>query len=197
MTHRAAVRVALAQLSVRIGDIHGNAAQVIAAAEQARDESRAGVVVFPELALSGYPPDDLLLRKALPAAVAAALDELRQKIRGITAVVGYPEFADDGLYNAAIVLRDGRCLGHYRKQCLRDDGVFAECRYFRAGGDACVFEHAGWRLAVTLGIDICQPQPAAQAKAAGAELLLNAGASPFRMGAQGQRETVTARRSRD
>lgn len=194
---RGPLRVALAQFAARVGDVHGNAAQIISVARQARDDARADVVVFPELALLGYPPDDLLLRPALPAAVTAALAQLQQHSDGITLVVGYPEFAADGLYNAALVLRDGRRLGNYRKQCLPDCGVFDEQRHFRAGTQACVFEQTGWRLGVTLCEDIWQPQPAAQASAAGAELLLNLNASPFHVGKQAQREAVVGQRARD
>src|SRR5699024_6843500 len=148
---------------------------------------RADVVVFPEMALLGYPPDDLLLRKALPAVVAAGLEELTQQIHGITAVIGYPEFTAAGLYNAALVLRDAQRIANYRKHCLPNYGVFDEHRHFRAGTDACVFEQGGWRIGVTVCEDIWQPEPAAQAKAEGAELLLNLNASPFHVGKQAQR----------
>lgn len=185
----------MAQLNLRVGDIQGNAAQMVAAARQARNEFRADVVAFPEMALLGYPPDDLLLRDRLPDAINAALDGLQNDIRGITAIIGYPEFADGLVYNAATVLRDGCRIAGYRKHCLPNYGVFDERRHFTAGSQACVFDQSGIRIGITLCEDIWQPGPAAKACEAGAQLLVNLNASPFHVGKQAEREAQTRRRA--
>lgn len=188
MTQAGALRVVMAQLDLSVGDVQGNAAQMIAAAGQARDAHGAGVVAFPELALLGYPPDDLLLRRGLPAAIDQGLARLCQEIDGITAVVGYPEFDGAAIYNAAAVVRDGRVIAGYRKQCLPNYGVFDERRHFSVGAQPCVFEQTGWRIAVSVCEDIWEPGPAAQARAAGGQLLINLNASPFHIGKQAERE---------
>ena len=137
------LRIALAQLNVWVGDIEGNARQMINAAMTARDDHGADLVVFPEMALIGYPPDDLLLRRGLPRAIDTALERLTHQLTGITAVIGYPEYDGDIIYNAAVVVRDGERLAHYRKQCLPNYGVFDERRHYRPGDSPCVFELAG------------------------------------------------------
>ena len=189
------LRIALAQLNVWVGDIEGNARQMVDAATTARDEYGADLVAFPEMALLGYPPDDLLLRRGLPNAIDTALTRLAQELRGITAVIGYPEYDDDIIYNAAVVVRDGERIAHYRKQCLPNYGVFDERRHYRPGDAPCVFELAGRRVGVTICEDIWEAGPAAQAKAAGAELLVNLNASPFHVEKQTERESLLAQRA--
>src|SRR5882757_1157967 len=125
--------IAAAQLNLWVGDIDGNVGKIIDAARRARDELGADLLLTPELSLLGYPPDDLLLRGALPQAVAAGLARIREASQGIHIVVGYPEFADDGLYNAALVLRDGQQIAQARKQLLPNYGVFDEKRHFLGG----------------------------------------------------------------
>ncbi|ROO28048.1 NAD+ synthase [Salinisphaera japonica] len=191
------LRIAMAQLNVWVGDIAGNTRQIIEAAHTARDRDRADIVVVPELALIGYPPDDLLLRRGLPDAIAAALDELQAGITGITAVVGYPEYAGEAIYNAARVIRDGQAIAHYRKQCLPNYGVFDERRHYRPGDAPCVFEQAGHAIGVTICEDIWETGPAAQARAAGAEMLVNLNASPFHADKQPERERLLAGRATD
>lgn len=197
MTQNGALRVVMAQLNLRVGDVEGNAAQMIAAAGRARDDYQADVIAFPEMALLGYPPDDLLLRLGLPGAIDSALAGMQEKIHGITAVVGHPEFVDDSIYNAAAVLRDGRIIGGYRKQCLPNYGVFDERRHFSAGTDACVFDQAGWRIGVIVCEDMWQPEPTAQAHEAGARFLISLNASPFHVGKQAQREAFVGQRAAD
>ncbi len=191
------LRIAMAQLNVWVGDIAGNTRQIIEAAHTARDRDRADIVVVPELALIGYPPDDLLLRRGLPDAIAAALDELQAGITGITAVVGYPEYAGQAIYNAARVIRDGQAIAHYRKQCLPNYGVFDERRHYRPGDAPCVFEQAGHAIGVTICEDIWETGPAAQARAAGSEMLVNLNASPFHADKQPERERLLAGRATD
>src|SRR5690606_8286193 len=120
------MRIALAQLNLFVGDVAGNTQRLIAATAQARDELRADLVLFPELSLCGYPPEDLLFHNGLRRQVANALDELRPSVQGITVVAGYPEYAPEGIYNAAAVLRDGQVVADYRKQELPNYRVFDE-----------------------------------------------------------------------
>jgi NAD+ synthase (glutamine-hydrolysing) len=201
------MKIAMAQLNLWVGDIDGNVDKIIAAAHTARDEHGADLVVSPEMAVLGYPPDDLLLRRALPAAIAAALTRIRESVRGITVVVGYPEYVgeyvevsaagDPGIYNAAAVFRDGEKLGNYRKQCLPNYGVFDERRHYRPGAAPCVLEVAGVRVGITICEDVWEPGPAAQAAAAGAQVLVNLNASPFHAGKRAEREAVLTERARD
>src|SRR5262245_31503711 len=143
-----ALRLALAQLNLIVGDVTGNTQRVIDTAADARDRLKADLVLFPELSLCGYPPEDLLFHKGLRRQVTAALDRVRTETRGIAVMVGYPEYADDGIYNAAAVLRDGALLASYRKQELPNYKVFDEKRYFRHGRDTRVIELAGVRVAL-------------------------------------------------
>ena len=110
------LRIAMAQLNLLVGDIEGNTNRLIAIAEQARDELQADVVVFPELSLTGYPPEDLLLRQGLHRRVLAALETIKRHVYGIDMVIGYPHEAIGGLYNAASIVRDGKLLCTYHKQ---------------------------------------------------------------------------------
>lgn len=187
----------MAQLNLWVGDIEGNVDKMVAAVAEARDHHRADLVVFPEMAVLGYPPDDLLLRRGLPDAVARGVDRITREVQGITAVVGYPEFTGDAIYNAALVITDGVRRGNYRKQCLPNYGVFDERRHYQPGDSPCVLEVAGVPVGVTICEDIWQPEPAAAAQAAGARVLVNLNASPFSMGKQAERERVVARRARD
>jgi NAD+ synthetase len=191
-----ALRLAAAQINLWVGDLEGNAARIIEAAVQARDVLKAELVLTPELSLLGYPPDDLLLRTALPQAVARALERIRRAVQGIHLVVGHPEFAPEGAYNAATVFRDGQVVARARKQLLPNYGVFDEKRHFEPGrGPTAVFELAGRRLGLCICEDLWGPGPAASAKAAGAELLLNINASPFHHGKPAERLSVLRARA--
>ncbi len=188
------LRIALAQLNLRVGDVPGNVAKLIAAAAYARDELFAHAVVFPELAITGYPPEDLLLRADFCAAAQAGLDELAQCITGIDAVVGYPHSEAGKLYNAAALLRGGKVIARYYKQHLPNYSVFDEKRYFAAGDSPCVVDMQGVPVAITVCEDIWLPGPVLQAKAAGARLMLNLNASPFHAGKGAERETLLRQR---
>jgi NAD+ synthase (glutamine-hydrolysing) len=188
--------VALAQLNPTVGDISGNARKVADGIAQARDEG-AGMVVFPELALTGYPPEDLLLKTSFLDAARAALDELASQTRGVVALVGFPERADD-VYNSAAVLADGRVAGVYRKIHLPNYGVFDEQRYFQAGSEPALFELDGVRIGVTICEDIWEPGPPATTEAlAGAEVIVNLSASPYHAGKGLERERMLVQRARD
>ena len=190
--------LALAQLNLWVGDIDGNIGKIIAAARKARDTLQADLLACPELSLMGYPPDDLLLRTALPQAIEAGIDRLLAEVEGITLVIGLPEFAEgraDGpLYNAAYVIRDGQVQHRYRKQQLPNYGVFDERRHFKPGDAPCVFELKGRRIGLTICEDAWFSAPSEQARAAGAELLLNINASPWSRGKPGERRRVLDQR---
>lgn len=180
------LRIALAQSDFLVGDVPGNLARIKALAEQARDSLRADIVVFPELCLIGYPPEDLLLRDSVGLRVAAALEALGDVV-GIDIVIGYPRRDGGKLYNMAGVYRDGRCVAEYAKHELPNYQVFDEKRYFSTGNSPCVFECKGYRIGLTVCEDIWHAAPAAAARSAGAGLLLNLNASPFHRGKQDER----------
>jgi NAD+ synthase (glutamine-hydrolysing) len=196
MPQSSAFRIALAQANFLVGDIPGNIGRVIALATEARDRLQASLVVFPELTLIGYPPEDLLLRPSLERRVQEALGRLAE-VRGITLVLGYPGWRGDQFYNLAGVWRDGELLAEYAKQKLPNYDVFDEKRYFQAGHAPVVIDHDGFRLGLSVCEDIWHPEPAALAKQAGAELLLNINASPFHAGKQAERIAVVAQRVRE
>ncbi len=189
--------LALAQLNLHVGALEANAGRVIEAAREARDRLGARLVVFPELTLTGYPPEDLLLREDFLDATAEQLRRVAGAARGIDLVVGYPVRKAGSLYNAAGVLRDGELIAEYHKQALPNYSVFDEKRYFEPGLEACVFELDGLRVGLTICEDVWEPEPARLAAEAGAELLLNLNASPFHKGKAPEREELLAARARD
>ena len=176
----APLRLAAAQLNLWVGDIEGNVGKIIDAARHARDELKADLVACPELSMLGYPPDDLLLRTALPRAIEDGVARLLREVHGITLIVGLPEFSPEGRYNAAWVIRDGAVIARYRKQLLPNYGVFDEKRHFLPGNEsAAVFDLRGVPVGFCVCEDVWGPGPAAAAKAAGAKLLININASPY------------------
>jgi NAD+ synthase (glutamine-hydrolysing) len=182
------LKILLAQIDLLVGDVPGNARRVAEVAHRARDLHQAQVVVLPELALTGYPPEDLLLRPELSRRVDRALEGLLGEVPGITLILGYPRRGGTALYNCAGVIRDGRLLAEYRKQELPNYGVFDEKRYFQPGERPCVLELEGVRVGITLCEDIWVPDPARRARDAGAQVLINLNASPFHFGKQAERE---------
>ena len=190
------LRLALAQHDFPVGAIAANAAHMRALATQARARD-AQLVVFPELALCGYPPEDLLLRPSFLAAGTRALQQLAAELpAGIAAVVGHAEPGDE-VFNAASLLRGGHVERTYRKQLLPNYAVFDEKRYFRAGRDSVVLDLDDVRVGVLICEDIWHAAPAAAARAAGAELLLVINASPYDFAHAAQRERVLALRARE
>ncbi|MCW3030112.1 MAG: synthetase, partial [Solirubrobacterales bacterium] len=190
------MRLALCQMNATVGDIDGNAALIRAGRERAI-EAGAELVLFPELALTGYPPEDLLLREDFLAAAGAALGELARETHGIVAVVGYPERAED-VYNSAAVLADGVVHAVYRKVFLPNYGVFDEERYFQAGSCGALIAIGEHDVGLTVCEDIWEPGPPASDEAlAGATLILNISASPYYAGKGMQRERMFAQRARD
>ena len=188
------VKVALAQLDLAVGDIGGNTAKIIEYASRARDEQRADLVVFPELSVCGYPPEDLLFHAGLRHRVENAVAEIRDKLFGIAVLIGFPEYDDDHIYNSCGVFLDGHAISHYRKQVLPNYSVFDEERYFTAGKDAAVFKINGIRLGLTICEDVWQRGPMARSRSAGAECMIAINGSPYEIGTQVNREeTVRAR----
>ncbi len=190
------MRLALCQMNATVGDIAGNAER-IRAGRLAAVEAGADLVLFPELALTGYPPEDLLLREHFLADAASALHELAAETTGVVAVVGFPERAED-VYNSAAVLAGGSLHAVYRKLYLPNYGVFDEQRYFQAGRAGAVIDCGQQRLGLTVCEDIWEPGPPASEEAlAGATLILNISASPYHAGKGLEREQMLAQRARD
>ncbi len=188
------VCVVIAQQNYLVGDISANATKIIKAALRARDEFQADVILFPELTLTGYPPEDLLLRPGLHRAVHQALESIQAQVTGIDIVVGFPAQTDAGLFNAAAVLRDGQRIATYHKCHLPNYNVFDEKRYFTAGNKPCVVDIAGVSMGLTICEDIWYSEPMRQAKQAGAQLILNLNASPFHRAKGLEREAELEKR---
>jgi NAD+ synthase (glutamine-hydrolysing) len=189
-------RLALAQMNPTVGDLDGNVAKIRAGLEQARALG-CQLVAFPELAITGYPPEDLLFKSAFIEANLRALAELARAATGLTAVVGFVDKRDD-IFNAAAVLHDGAVAGVYHKQYLPNYGVFDENRYFQAGTDAPVFTLGETPFAVNICEDIWYPTgPTTRQALAGAELVVTINASPYHAGKGHQRERMIATRAAD
>jgi NAD+ synthetase len=193
----ATLRIVAAQLNFWVGDVEGNVNRIIEAAHDARDRLKADLVVFPELAVLGYPPDDLLQRAGLPEVVAEGLQKIGREVSGIHLIVGHPEYAPEGIYNAATVFRDRRVVAKSRKQLLPNYGVFDEKRHFLSGKSACVFELKKIPVGLCICEDVWGPNPAAQARRAGAELLININASPFTLDKSAERHAVLLERAKE
>jgi len=192
-----ALRVGLAQINTTVGDLQGNAGRVLDYARRARDAG-CDLVAFPELAVTGYPPEDLLLRRSFVADNLATLERLaREAPPDLALIVGFVD-ADDDIYNAAAVVHGGRVAGVYHKRFLPNYGVFDENRYFRAGTEAPVFEIAGARVGVNVCEDIWYPDGPSRAQArAGAEVIVNINGSPYHAGKRRFREQMIATRASD
>ena len=190
----AALRLVMAQCNLLVGDVPGNTQRVIDMAEHARDELGADLIVFPELTLTGYPPEDLLLRPVVQELVNEALIRIRAQVGGIHMLIGHPEQTVEGRFNAASVIRDGQVLACCRKHHLPNYSVFDEKRYFVSGPGFGVADVRGVTIGVTICEDIWMPEPAQAAAQAGAALLVNINASPFHRGKGGERETVVGNR---
>jgi NAD+ synthase (glutamine-hydrolysing) len=189
------LRLALVQQDFPVGDVGGNTDKIIAVLHQVRQAQSADLVVFPELAMCGYPPEDLLFHAGLKRQVAEGLERICNQSREIAVLVGYPEYADQRIYNSVALFAGGRQLANYRKCCLPNYSVFDEQRYFTPGGEPVVVEFRGFKLGLGICEDIWQPGLPARACAAGADLLLVINGSPFEMGKQAQREAVITARA--
>ena len=201
------LRVALAQSNLLVGDIAGNAARVIAAAQSAR-AAGADLLVTPELALAGYPPEDLLFHRGFRQQIEAALVRVAAASegspgaepaadRGTAILVGHPEYAGERLFNAATLYDAGREQLRHRKACLPNYRVFDEKRWFAAGTQPSVMDFRGFRIGVLLCEDLWEPEPAQLARSQGAEILLVPNASPYELHKQAAREAIARRRAAD
>jgi NAD+ synthase (glutamine-hydrolysing) len=190
------VRLALAQINSVVGDVDGNAARVVEWLDRARGEG-ADLVLFPELCVTGYPPEDLLLRPGFVRAARRAVEGIAKASRGITALVGAPHL-DTDLYNACFVLAHGEIRCVYRKRYLPNYGVFDEDRYFAPGNDLFLLRFGDALVGPTICEDVWQPGPPATDLAlAGAQLVANISASPFHVGKDREREEMLKVRARD
>ncbi|MCX7087826.1 MAG: NAD+ synthase [Methylococcales bacterium] len=184
------LKIALAQLNFLVADITANSHKIIQTALRARDELGADICVFSELAITGYPPEDLLFRPDFITQTTLAVADIATQVQGIDVVLGFPEATAEGLYNSAVVLRDGAVLCVYRKNCLPNYGVFDEQRYFKAGHDISLFTVKGVTLALTICEDVWREGMLLKNKQAGANVVLTLNASPFHAGKMQLREAI-------
>jgi NAD+ synthase (glutamine-hydrolysing) len=188
------LRIALAQFDFLVGDVRGNVARVLDLSHRARGELEADLVVFPELALSGYPPEDLLFHRGFRRQIESSVETMRSELTDVAAIVGYPEYAQEGLYNSAGLFGGATQPANHRKIELPNYKVFDEKRYFLAGENATVVEQRGFRIGILVCEDVWEKRPAQLARDAGAELLIVVNASPYEIRKQLERERVVRER---
>jgi NAD+ synthase (glutamine-hydrolysing) len=190
------VRIALAQINPTVGDVQGNAGRIALRLEEAR-RAGAQVIATPELALSGYPPEDLLFHRGFRRRIEESLARLSESARGIDLLIGYPEYSGGVLFNSAAWIRDGRRIANYRKQRLPNYQVFDEKRYFTPGDAFVTVEIGGVRVAPIICEDVWHADIAVGACGAGADFVIALNASPYQKGKQGEREANLSARARD
>lgn len=191
------LRIVMAQLNLFVGDIEFNLNKCIDALIEARDKHHADVCVFPELTLSSYPPEDLLLRPRFYTRINQALEKLKTQVKGIVAIVGYPEKTEQGYYNTVSVISDGEIIASYHKQHLPNYSVFDEKRYFSPGDSISIVNIKGIPVGLTLCEDIWMPEPARTYAQQGAKLLINLNASPFHINKHKERKSVLLQRVKE
>lgn len=187
------ITFALMQTNFWVGDIKGNVNKMKALALDAKARG-ADIVIFPELSLVGYPPEDLLLRPTLSERVKIAMNELA-KIEGIVTILGYPHVDHHGTFNSAAILQGGSQKGFYHKQCLPNYGVFDEKRYFKEGRNQVLFDYKGLTIGLLICEDIWHEKPIKTLKEEGAELIIVLNASPFEVGKQDERKALIKHQS--
>jgi len=191
------LRVAIAQINPCVGDIISNTKKIIAISLHAQKKIKADIVAFPEMAITGYPPEDLLLRPELYIKVQAAINLIKQKVKNIYVIVGHPIVTKNQRYNAASVIYNGKIILTYHKQELPNYGVFDEKRYFAAGTKTAFFMVKNNKIALTICEDLWCKEPMAQAKKACAKLMISINASPFDMNKPLLREQTIRQRARE
>ena len=187
------IRICLAQVNLCVGDIVRNTRQIITNIETAKVRYHPDLIIFPELTVVGYPPEDLLLRPQLYKQIDLALQKIIVAAENTGVIIGYPKQTGDGLFNACSLIRDRKIVATYAKQILPNYGVFDEKRYFMSGTDPCLIDLNGIPVALTICEDLWVPEPAQQAVEAGAKLLINMNASPYHIDKSQQREQLLKR----
>ena len=192
------MKVVMCQLNTWVGDITGNTAKVLASVAADSEPDASHLFVFPELTLTGYPPEDLLLRPALAERIDKAIDHLKRELPlQAWVLIGYPRTQDGELFNAAGMIHKGQLVAEYHKQCLPNYQVFDEKRYFSEGNAPCVIDVDGVKVGVTICEDIWHSEPADSARRVGAEILVNLNASPFHRGKHKERWELLGDRARE
>src|SRR5712671_1087952 len=191
------LRIALAQLDLLVGDVHGNATRVVNTARQVRADLGADLVLFPELSLSGYPPEDLLFHRGFRRHIESGLAKVREEVQGVSVMLGFPEYAGKAIYNSAALISGGMVAAIHRKAELPNYKVFDEKRYFQAGAQPSVADVDGFRCGLLVCEDVWEPEPAQLARSDGAELLIVINASPYEIHKQREREDVARARVLD
>ena len=190
------IRLGMAQINPTVGDLDGNARKIVEFVEEAKS-SQVEIIAFPEMALTGYPPEDLLLKPQFIKENLRCLEDIKRKVNGITAIVGFVDSEED-IYNAAAIINDGEIVGVYHKMYLPNYGVFDEERYFQAGTKPLIIRFNGIIIGVSICEDIWYPEgPAMLESIHGAEVVININASPFHVGKWRFREKMLATRAAD
>ena len=190
------INIALAQINVVVGAIENNVDRIIDFAERARDELNAHLLVCSELVLTGYPPEDLLLRPGFNTRVEQQLQRLCDSVKGIDLIVGYPKKVNESLYNIGALIVDGVITHEYKKIKLPNYSVFDEKRYFVAGSEPCVVDYKGFKLGLTVCEDIWHDGPIESAVKQGAEIIININGSPYHANKIPQRRKVVCERAK-
>ncbi|MDG9670397.1 NAD+ synthase [Hahella sp. CR1] len=189
------LKVAFAQIDCLVGDIPGNVDKVIEAVETAKTKYSADLVIFPELTLTGYPPEDLLLRASLQVRVEKALERILDSVKDVALVIGFPWREQGKLFNCAAFIDGGEIKAKYRKKCLPNYQVFDEKRYFEPGSETVVLPWRGFNLGISICEDVWEEAPIAATAAAGADFIVNINASPYDMAKHQQRRTLVQSRA--
>ena len=189
------IHIVIAQLNFTVGDIENNTKKIIEAIKKVNDDNNADVIVFPELCVSSYPPEDLLLRPAFNKSINIAVEKIKAVTKNIHVILGYPLIQNENLYNVCSLIHDKKIKKTYYKQYLPNYSVFDEKRYFTSGNDLCTFEIKGVTAALTICEDIWVEKPTAEAAAANAKILFNINASPFDKNKKLERKNVISKKA--
>ena len=189
------ISIVLAQLDLAVGDISGNTKLIIDSCEKAKNQHNADLIIFPELSISGYPPEDLLLHSGFKRRIKNALNIIKEEVAGISALIGFPDYSDDSIYNACAVFRDKEEIVKYRKEALPNYSVFDEKRYFTSDEQPTVFELKGKKIGINICEDIWHKSAAMKVKELGAEIIIVINGSPFEKDGQSKRENIVKQRA--
>lgn len=189
------ISIVLAQLDLAVGDISGNTKLIIDSCEKAKNQHNADLIIFPELSISGYPPEDLLLHSGFKRRIKNALNSIKEEVAGISALIGFPDYSDDSIYNACAVFRDKEEIVKYRKEALPNYSVFDEKRYFTSDEQPTVFELKGKKIGINICEDIWHKSAAMKVKELGAEIIIVINGSPFEKDGQSKRENIVKQRT--